>query len=46
VERYRARREIIAMSRCARWFAHSLDKPPASLSRARGWRHNDRIALR
>ena len=39
------RRAIVAMNRCERSFARSLDKPHASCSRA-SWRRNDRIDLR
>jgi hypothetical protein len=45
VERYLARRGIIATNRCERWFARSLDKPHASCSRA-NWRRDIKIDLR
>ena len=39
------RREIVALNRFERSFAHSLDRPHASCSRASRWR-NGRIGLR
>jgi hypothetical protein len=38
-------REIVAMNRFERSFAHSLDRPRASYSRA-SWRRDGRIGLR